>query len=658
MGPAAQPRIDGELHVGDRLVRPAGRAGAGGPARPRLRRPAGPGRTARRPGRFCLTPRGGPVALGGMLGLQARPGRADARGARGPDARRRLVPPAGRRAAHAPLAAARRRPPRRALPAGLGRAVDVLGRDAAAHAARSATRRCACSRAPSPASGRACPPRLAVGLVALVNGAVFATFTPAFQTPDEPDHVGLRPGPRRDRRTARRATPRRGAFSQEEVIALDGVARVLDASSGSTGGRRGCEADLDRWRATARRKPLGRDEGGGPTTAAVAPARLLPRRRCRPISPARDSGFFASLWAMRLVSALLGALTAACTVLFIRELAPRASPGAAVLGGLLVAVPAAVRVHVRRGQQRRGDHRDLGGRAVADGARPSAAACRGRRCSRSAPSAALVVLFKQTGIALYPAIFAAVALGRRRACATGAALLGLAAARSPASRPAARDHARRPARDAGPASWARRGGGLIEAGGVVRTVLERADARAELPLADVPAAAAVHDRPVHRLVAAGHGHLRARGLRLVRLVHDGVRAAGCTAASRSRCSRWAHRRSRRAGAIARGLAAQLPQLALVGLSIAGVIGGVTAGLRQTASPRSGELPEQGRYAFTALPALAARRGRGGATGCRAAGGRSRRGGVLAALLALLWAGADDAAAALLHLTHAQRRRRT
>ena len=40
---------------------------------------------------------------------------------------------------------------------------------------------------------------------------------------------------------------------------------------------------------------------------------------------------------MRLVSALLGALTAACTVLFIRELAPRVSLGAAVLGGLLVA---------------------------------------------------------------------------------------------------------------------------------------------------------------------------------------------------------------------------------------------------------------------------------------------------------------------------------
>ncbi len=35
-----------------------------------------------------------------------------------------------------------------------------------------------------------------------------------------------------------------------------------------------------------------------------------------------------------------------------------------------------------------------------------------------------------------------------------------------------------------------------------------------------------------------------------------------------------------------------------------MIGGVTAAY-VSATPRSGELPEQGRYAFTALPALAA-----------------------------------------------------
>jgi hypothetical protein len=81
---------------------------------------------------------------------------------------------------------------------------------------------------------------------------------------------------------------------------------------------------------------------------------------------------------------------------------------------------------------------------------------------------------------------------------------------------------------------------------------------------------------------------------------------------------------------------QLPQLALVGLSIAGVIGGVTAAYA-TASPRSGELPEQGRYAFTALPALAA-------LAVAAVYGLPRRwrpvaaGGVFAALFALLWAG--------------------
>ena len=69
MGPAAQPRLQGELYVGGRLSTtslPAGPAGQHGLVFDVPKVP-GDGATA---GRFCLTPRGGPVALGGMLDIQ------------------------------------------------------------------------------------------------------------------------------------------------------------------------------------------------------------------------------------------------------------------------------------------------------------------------------------------------------------------------------------------------------------------------------------------------------------------------------------------------------------------------------------------------------------------------------------------------------------
>ena len=60
-------------------------------------------------------------------------------------------------------------------------------------------------------------------------------------------------------------------------------------------------------------------------------------------------------------------------------------------------------------------------------------------------------------------------------------------------------------------------------------------------------------------------------------------------------SLWTHRRA----ALRRW-----PEVALVVLAIAGVIGGV-AGAYYSASPRAGQPPEQGRYAFVALAAFAA-----------------------------------------------------
>ena len=67
----------------------------------------------------------------------------------------------------------------------------------------------------------------------------------------------------------------------------------------------------------------------------------------------------------------------------------------------------------------------------------------------------------------------------------------------------------------------------------------------------------------------------------------------------ARSSRWSARAPRCGSAGARSPAA--PEVALVVLAIAGVLGGVAAAyMQRDAAPRA-ELPEQGRYAFTACP---------------------------------------------------------
>ena len=346
---------------------------------------------------------------------------------------------------------------------------------------------------------------------------------------------------------------------------------------------------------------------------------------------ARDSGFFASLWAMRLVSALFGAITAACTVLFIRELAPRVSLGAAVLGGLLVAclpqfafMSGAV-------------NNDAGITAVSAVALWLTA----RAVRRGLPwptmaalgaVAALVVLFKQTGIALYPAIFAAIALAalfmrdRRALLGLGAGIAGFVAGRLVIMLV---DQLVTPLPVEGAS-----GGGLIAAGGVVRTVLDRPTLVLSYlwqtflpPLPFMTDLFTGSSLPVmDTYVREGFASFGWYTMEFAPWVYRGIAVALLALGASAVAAGWRYR-----GWLGRNL----PQLALVVLSIAGVIGGVTAAY-VSATPRSGELPEQGRYAFTALPALAA-------VAVAAVYGLPRRwrpvaaGGLLAALLALLWA---------------------
>jgi 4-amino-4-deoxy-L-arabinose transferase-like glycosyltransferase len=182
-------------------------------------------------------------------------------------------------------------------------------------------------------AGRA-PRFAAIALIAFGNIAAWTLITPSFDSPDEMEHYAYaqhlaetgKP-PSRD--------PGPPARSTEEVAALDGV-RLVSHIETADGRPPWLAADVARWHAEERRlAPLRRDNGGGPTTAATHSP--LYYSLLLPGYAAGSSGtVFARLWAMRLLSALLGALTAGVVLLAVRELLPD-RPALAAAAGLLVA---------------------------------------------------------------------------------------------------------------------------------------------------------------------------------------------------------------------------------------------------------------------------------------------------------------------------------
>jgi Predicted membrane protein (DUF2142) len=180
---------------------------------------------------------------------------------------------------------------------------------------------------------------LVVGLtlVAFVNAGSWALITPPFQSPDEPEHFGyaqylaetgnavdVTPGPR-------------PPYSTAEGLALEAT-RETSIIERADGRMPWFAADQATWRArVAAFKPSpSRTDGGGfhPAVAPHSPAYYAL------LAPAylltRHDSVFAQLTAMRLVSALMGALTAALAYLIMLELLPLRRT-LAVAAGLLVA---------------------------------------------------------------------------------------------------------------------------------------------------------------------------------------------------------------------------------------------------------------------------------------------------------------------------------
>jgi hypothetical protein len=166
------------------------------------------------------------------------------------------------------------------------------------------------------------PRRLAAWLftIAAVNFISWSLITPPFQAPDEVDHFAYAQSLiERGTRPSRDPHARLARWSSSERVALEGVSFATDHEAADS--RPPWLAQQDRvYEARAARLHPRADDGGGNETAAVhGPiyyAALAPAYAVANTSP------FSQLIAMRVLSALLGALTVLFTFLLARELAP------------------------------------------------------------------------------------------------------------------------------------------------------------------------------------------------------------------------------------------------------------------------------------------------------------------------------------------------
>ncbi len=446
------------------------------------------------------------------------------------------------------------------------------------------------------------PAALAIGLIAAANAAAFATMTPPFHVPDEPDHVAYTQilGETGHKPTA---TPGRGAFSTEEALALDGVRTYSTVELPDTR-QPWTQTDLRRYQLRVPMfEPLNRADGGGnPNTAGGhrpgyylldAVGYLL----------GRGENFYATLWAMRLVSALLGGVAAACTVLFMRARLPRAPAVLAVVAGALVAfLPQFAFISG-------GVNNDAGVNAMAAVTLWLAARAlnRGLDWRSALPlgiAAALLPFFKATGMALYPVVglVALIAVLRRRdravALGVGALAAGGVIGRAVISftdRTVTALPVPGPAGTAAPA--------LVGANGVVSTVLDTPTLFLsylwQTFLPRLPFMTDLFVGPgipvMDTYIKEGFASFGWYAIEFAPSTYRAIVVVLVLVAVGAIAALIRHRRA---------LPQVWSQLLLLVVAVAGVLAAVSAAYTSLSPRGPGELPEQGRYAFTALPAFA------------------------------------------------------
>lgn len=169
-------------------------------------------------------------------------------------------------------------------------------------------------------------------LVACLNAAAWSVITPPFQVPDEPEHVAY---VNQIVRKGSLPTKHYDVFSAEENVALVDLQlqSVAERPERHTISTRAEQEALDKGLKEAAESPETGSEGAGVATSQPP---LYYAIQAIPFSLAGGT-LLDRIELMRLLSALMGGLTALFTYLFLRELLPRAR-WAWIVGGLGVAL--------------------------------------------------------------------------------------------------------------------------------------------------------------------------------------------------------------------------------------------------------------------------------------------------------------------------------
>ena len=175
----------------------------------------------------------------------------------------------------------------------------------------------------------------AIFVLAALNAACWSLITPSFNAPDESEHFAYAQYVAETGHAIDRSQGRRGTYSTEEVFALDGT-RLFSSTEGPDGKPPWLRADEQRWEHRVRgTDDPAADNGGGYSVAGSAHSPAYYGLLAPAYYATASQSTFSQLWAMRLMSALMGAIVALCAFAIVRELAP-GQPGAAVGAALLV----------------------------------------------------------------------------------------------------------------------------------------------------------------------------------------------------------------------------------------------------------------------------------------------------------------------------------
>jgi hypothetical protein len=298
-------------------------------------RPDVPIRPLTRAGRgsVCLTPRGGAIRLGGMLDL---PGdqRAPTVDGRPLDARIALwfIPSAGEERSLLTLVPELLERAALFRPDPIGEWTYVLLILLVWPVVAYSVARLMATRLAGVSGGARTA--LLVAAIGFTVAASWALVTPPFDAPDEPEHFAYAQSFAETGKAPEGSPGRRPAYSSRAVAALDAM-RIyshVEAPDGRPPWDAGAER---RWQARMERSPGRQDDGGGYLTSTSTHSPAYYALTVPAYELADDP--FSQLLLMRLVSALLGASAAACAFLTVRELLPR-HEWAALAAGLVVAL--------------------------------------------------------------------------------------------------------------------------------------------------------------------------------------------------------------------------------------------------------------------------------------------------------------------------------